>query len=304
MNRNSSPRRIPFPTGLRAAAALTFVCLLGAAACASTRLYQAESLWPKNPILIDGKSDDWRGALAFVGEGELSLGFYNDGDSLYLCLLIPDEMTRRQIMRRGLTIWIDPQGGQAKTLGIRYPAGPPEGAFSGESSENPEDMGSTDGRRGRGWSRRGEQEEPPSEDALNDVAILRAGQKEPERVKLDQVPGFEAKLEEESGLLVYEAKIPLLGDGPSTVSVGAKPGTTIGVGFETPEFKRPGGGGPGGRGPGGMPGGGGFGGMGGRGRFGGRGMGNFDLPKPLKIWTSVKLASGAGPGPAAFSVSR
>jgi len=303
MNRNLSFRRILISNGRRAAAALAFVGLLGAAACASARIYQAESLWPKNPILIDGKSDDWRGALAFVGEGELSLGFYNDGDNLYLCLLIPDEMTRRQIMRRGLTIWVDPQGGQAKTLGIRYPAGPPEGAFSGEPPENPDDADATGGRSGRGWSRRGEQEEPPSEDALNEVAILRTGQKEPERVKLDQVHGLELKMEEGSGLLVYEAKIPLLGDGRSTFAIGAKPGSTIGIGFETPQIKMSGRGMPG-MGPGGMPGGGGFGGWGGRGRFGGRGMGNFNLPKPLKVWTSVKLAFGAGPSPASFSVSR
>ncbi len=292
MSRNSSPRLSNILPARRAAAALSFVCLLGAAACAASRTYQVESLWPKNPVLIDGKSDDWRGALAFVGEGELSLGFYNDGDNLYLCLLVADEMSRERIIRSGLMVWIDPQGGKARTLGIRYPAGPPAGGPPEESETEP-----TDRRSGR--ERPPDREMgPPSEGALDEIEIIRSGKNEPERIKLDQVHGLEVKMEEASGLLVYELKIPLLGDGQSTVSIGAKPGATVGIGLETAEFKRRG------RdmmGPGGMPrGGGGMSPMGGRGRFGGRMPANFDFPKPLKIWAFVKLSSGAGAPSAAL----
>jgi len=290
MNRKSSHHRSAIPPDRRLTAALAFICLLGAAACATARTYLADSRWPKNPIKIDGKSDDWRGALAFVDEGELSLGFHNDQDNLYLCLLVANDMMRNQIMRSGLTVWFDSKGGKDKSLGIRFPLGgrpdefPMDGPPIRERAEDDQEERSSPPERGF-----------PPEGALDELEIIRAGKDAPERVKLEQARGLEVKVEAETGLLVYELKIPLLGDGQTAVAIGAKPGTTVGIGFETSKLRQGGrnfgGRGPGGTPPGGMggiPGGG-----GGRGRFGGRGPGNFDLPKPLKIWAFVKLSSSA-----------
>jgi hypothetical protein len=289
MNRKSSHRRNAISPDRRITAALAFICLLGAAACATARTYLADSRWPKNPIKIDGKSDDWRGALAFVDEGELSLGFHNDQDNLYLCLLVANDMMRNQIMRGGLTVWFDSKGGKEKSLGIKFPLG-------GRPDEFPMDgppirEGAEDNREERPSPPEGA---IPPEGALDELEIIRAGKDAPERVKLEKMRGLEVKVEAETGLLVYELKIPLLGDGQTAVAIGAKPGTTVGIGFETSKLKL-GGRNFGGRGPGGTPPGGmGLPPMGGRrGGFGGRGMGNFDLPKPLKIWAFVKLSSGA-----------
>ena len=289
MSRKSSHHRSAISPDRRIAAALAFICLLGAAACATAKTYLADSPWPKNPINIDGKSDDWRGALAFVDEGELSLGFYNDRDNLYLCLLVANDMMRNQIMRSGLTVWFDSKGGKDKSLGIRFPLGgrpdefPMDGPSIGDRSENDREERPSPPEGGF-----------PPEGALDEIEIIRAGKDAPERVKIEEVRGLEVKVEAETGLLVYELKIPLLGDGRTAVTIGAKPGTTVGIGFETSKLKL-GGRNLGGRGRGGMP----PGGMGmppmggGRGGFGGRGPGNFDLPKPLKIWAFVKLSSGA-----------
>jgi hypothetical protein len=257
---------------------LLTIALLGLTGCSSFKKYVTKSLWPERQIVIDGKSDDWSGALSFIEKEQLSLGFYNDQDNLYLCLIAEGNFTRAQILRGGLTVWFDPQGGNEKKFGIRYPLGAPSREMRvPPEMENPQEMN----------------EGFPGE-AMKELEIIRSNKEEPERMEVAKAKenGLEVVVAPSSGLLVYELKIPLLIKEEQPLAVGAKPGATIGIGFETsqPDLSRMRRGGMGGTPGGGMgrPGmGGGF----GRGR-GGFGMG-FNMPGPLKIWTTVQLASGA-----------
>jgi len=273
------------------AAASVAIALLAAGACATTRTYQARSQWPKTPIKVDGMTDDWRGALAFVEDGDVSLGFHNDQNNLYICLLVANETTRNQIMRGGLTVWFDPKGGKEKTAGIRYPAGGRPGA----SPMDEPPPGEPD--RDEGFERPSAPgEDAPPGGALDEIEILGSGDGAGRRVKLEEAGGVEVKVEPESGLLIYELKIPLAREAGAAVAIGVKPGATVGVGFETAKPRMGGrdfgGRGSGRGGMGGMPGGGG-------GRFGGgRGPGSFDLPKPIKIWTVLRLSSREAGAPA------
>lgn len=282
-------------------AMVTMLGLLAAGACATARIYEARSPWPRSPITIDGRADDWKGALAFVEDGALSLGFSNDRDNLYICVLAANETTRDQIRRGGLTVWFDPKGGRDKALGVRFPAGGrPGGGPEGGPMEGP-----TGGPPAEGRDRKGgfERPTPPEDDeapeaARDEVEILERGDDAGRRVKLKDAEGLEIKIEAESGLLVYELRIPLAWTASAAAALDARPGATLGVGFETAiarssgrEFGDRGPGGGGGRPPGGMggrPGGGGFGGF-----SRGRGPGGFEPAKPIKIWTAVQLASSA-----------
>lgn len=53
-------------------------------------------------------------------------------------------------------------------------------------------------------------------------------------MEIAEVPGIEIAVAPSRGLLVYELRIPLLQTESHLVAVGAQPGRTIGIGFETP----------------------------------------------------------------------
>lgn len=246
--------------------------------CSSFKMYVTKSLWPERQVIVDGKSDDWAGALSFIEKEQLSLGFYNDQDNLYVCLVAEGNFTRAQILRGGLTVWLDPEGGKEKKFGIRYPLG-----ASPREMEMPTEMRNPE-----------ETNEGLPEEAMKGLEIIRSKNAEPERMEVAKAKenGLEVMVTPSGGHVVYELKIPLLAKEGQPLAVGAKPGATIGVGFETskPDLSKMRRGGQGG-----MPG-------GGMGRprmgggFGGRGGGGFgmrpNMPEPLKIWTTVQLASG------------
>jgi hypothetical protein len=220
--------------------------------------------------------------LSFIEKEQLSLGFFNDQDSLYVCLVAEGNFTRAQILRGGLTVWFDPEGGKEKKFGIRYPLG-----ASAREMQMPPEMGNPE-----------ETNERSPKEAMNELEIIRSKKAEPERMELAKAKdnGLEVVAAPSSGLVVYELKIPLLAKEGQPLAVGAKPGATIGIGFETskPDLSRMQRGGPGGMPGGGMGRPGMGGGYGRRGRFG---MGS-NMLEPLKIWTTVQLASsGAGSVP-------
>jgi hypothetical protein len=255
-----------------------WLLVLGLAGCSSYTTYTTKSLPAEQEIKIDGKTEDWLGALSIIEDGSVSVGFRNDRENLYICLMVEEEFLQAQIMGQGLTLWLDPRGGTAKALGIRYPLGMPRG-------ERPEEPGEEPG--------------PPAsegipEEAMSELEIIRSQKAAPQRMEIEEAHGIEIIAVPTRGLLVYELKIPLLKTESQLIAVGAQPGQTVGIGFETPKLDRsqmPGpraGGRPGGGG--GMPP---MGGGRGAGPGGGPGGGMMgEMPKGLRVWTLVHLSSG------------
>ncbi len=257
-----------------------------------------QSGWRDRDIHIDGRSDDWVGSLTFVDKQNISLGVSNDADFLYICLAAEDQAVISRILRQGMILWFDPEGGKEKTFGIKYPIGR-QGMQPGE----------------------GEMMRPENEVDLqkmrrammaisNELEILQES-KVPIRTSIENLKGMQISLKRSTGLIVYEVKIPLQENQDFPFAVGAVEGSEIGIGIEVPKMtmnmKRAPGGmggrggnmGGGGRG-GGMGGGGRGGGMGGGGGSMGGGMGGrsggmtgqrANMQKGIKIWATVRLAS-------------
>lgn len=269
------------PRGAKAAFLLIFLTW-GLTGCSSFKTFLTESRFPDRQIIIDGGSGDWAGNL-FVVKGEgVTLGFLNDQEYLYICLRAEDNGTRGQILRSGLTVWFDPKGGKKKALGIKFPIGMPPGEWPMPREEYPEEPEF----KGR------------FEENLNELQIIRSEKEEPEKMEIADAKGIEIKLLPSGRFLVYELKIPLVQSEQNPIAVGAQPGRTIGVGFETGKLDF----GSMARRPGRMPGGGGMPPMGGS--FGRGGMGRIggaraaQIPEELKIWATVKMGSGENREPA------
>ncbi len=232
---------------------ICIACCLTLASCAT--VYLMKSRAPEAEITVDGKTEDWRGALYVLDEERIFVGFMNDQSYLYVCLVAGDSHPPAQIKSGGLTVWFDPTGGKHKTLGIRY----------------------------------------PMKTAPDGIEILRSNNSSGELTTLEEANkmGLEVRADASGGSFIYELKIPLVATEKQLIAVGAALGTAVGIGFETgePELGRtPEGGG--GRTGGGIGGAGRGGGIGGPGGMGGGRVGNGrmpNIPTPIKFWAKVQL---------------
>lgn len=280
---------------------LTFGMIFFSLGCGDTEL---SSLWRDRDIVIDGKTDDWLDALYFFEDENVSLGFFNDSDYLYICFLAEDYDIQRQVVMQGFTLWLDPSGGKEKTFGIKFPLG----MMALRRGRMPAEMGEERQDRERLEEMQREKPDPEGireafDQSLDELEILGPGKDDRKRMSVEEVEGLKINVRNKSGLLTYELQIPLQTSGENSYAVGTSAGALIGVGLEIPKpdmdemrdkMKGGRGGGmpPGGGKPGGMPPDGGRpGGMvGGMRMPGGR---QFRMPDGLKIWAKLQLASKA-----------
>lgn len=251
-----------------------------------------DSVRPEQAIVVDGNLDDWGSTVQSLSKKGIRVAVANDDEFLYIGLSTDDPDVQRQVMARGLLLWLDAEGGRGKTFGIKYPIGLTatmigQGGF---------------GRRG-GEGLNEEERRRRFEDSLVNLEIHDT-QEDPLRLTVAEFEGGELAFARSFGSASYELKIPLQITNAFPYAVGAAPGAAIGIGIETPELDREelreqfgGMGGRGGRG-----GQGGFGGTGQGGGFGGgRGPGGqsggfgggprgLNLDQALKVWAKVALA--------------
>jgi len=277
---------------------MTFGLIFLSVACGDTEL---NSSWKDRDIVIDGKSGDWLDALYYFEDDDVSVGFFNDSQYLYICLLAEDYSIQRQVVMQGFTLWLDAIGGKEKTFGIKFPLGMMAMGRDKMSAE----MGGE--RSDREEMDRMQREKPDPEmirkafeQTLDELEILGPGEDERKRIKIEGAEVLEISVRNRTGLLTYEIQIPLQSLGENSYAIGTTAGALIGVGLEVPKpdmdemrdkMKERGDGGmsPGGGRP---PGGGQPGGMGGgRGGMGMRGGSRPQIPDGLKIWVKLQLAS-------------
>jgi hypothetical protein len=293
------------------AALLAFFALFPLSSLAA--VIDLPSAWLATPPAAPGGRVAWEGIVLPLGDTPLSAAVRNDADSLFVRVRTSDPDAVRRIRMTGLTVWVDRAGKSRRGYGVRFPLGGPRGMGGGMPP----------GEGGGGFARGERPEGAPARGASPDPAVIAAemeliGPGEDDRLTVPAVGGGGAwaRLEEASNVLTLEFRFPLLATDEHPLAVGAAPGGTIAIGFETEKPRRPeggdgrpeggppggmhGGGGPGGGmgGPGGGMGGPG-GGMGGPGmRPPGGGMRGPEgaMPKAMKVWTRVTLATAPKEG--------
>ena len=285
---------------------LAVACLM-AMGCGPVRL---DSRWLDRQIVVDGDDDEWQDAKLYVEDWPIDVGVLNDGEYLYLCMTTADRNLQREVLMRGLELWMDPKGGRRKAVGIRFPQGMAE---RGQEGEEPGGFG-----RGRGGMRgppgRGRNMLDPSEDerqldperfmaamkrlgVSGELVLLESEDDEGRRKLVSRDDPLQIRVAYDRGRLVYEARIPLTNAEHPLSLLQVSAGDRVGVGFKSAKMDmsrmmarrggRRGGGMPGGVMPGGGMDAGGMGGM--RGARGG-GMGAMEAS--FEKWGAVQLAKG------------
>jgi len=226
--------------------------------------------WRDREITIDGQAADWQDATTFLKESNVSVGVRNDGEYLYVCLVTTDRRMQTRIAGLGFTVWIDPQGGKARSFGIRFPLGAPMQGRRPMDGSNPEELRRMLEQSGR------------------ELEIVGATAEDRQRMSVLDARGVQVRIGRSQESLVYELKVALRKTNEHPFAVGLEGSNNVGIGFETAELgrdvmreravsSRPTGG-----------------------RGGGRGgsrptppadIGRADMPEQLKLWTVVLIAT-------------
>lgn len=169
------------------------------------------------PATVDGDAAEWTTGLRPVpGESGLSLGLRHTPDALVVVLIAGDDWQARRLASGGLTLWLDPAGGTARRVGLRFPLGverPQEAA---------QDARPDDGSLRAAFS-------------AERLATVRGGDVRP--VAPGGVPGVETAAAWTAQGLVVEVRLPLRGP-DATAFAGAASGSAVGLGIEMAQIVR------------------------------------------------------------------
>ena len=192
-------------------------------ACSSGK--QMISGWQKEELKVNGDFSYWRANVQEIPDKRFGVGFTNDDKFLYLCLTTDDHSKISQIFRNGFVVWFEPENGNQKTFGIKYPRVNISDKRPQMNEPNSEEM--------------------PLQNNQNNFGKMLENQNEFEVVNQDKYPllalpllnkeGIEAKLSFHEGRLIYELKVPLAVSKQFSIAAGVLPGERIKIKFETLE---------------------------------------------------------------------
>lgn len=171
--------------------------------------------------VVDGEAAEWPAALRPVPqEAGLSVGLRRDGDDLVVAVIASDDRQARRIAVGGLRVWVDPEGGTDRALGVRYPA-PSAPDVQEVLRSGPRRGGAIDAENPQRLRRR-------YESGLDQVEITRGVLTQ--RASADgSFGGLVAESTWGPRGLVVEMRIPLM-PAPGLLEVAA--GDEVGLGFE------------------------------------------------------------------------
>lgn len=233
-----------------------------------------QSDWTDEPVLVDGRQEEWATGLHFVESEKILFGVRNDRDYLYVCIVPQERMTGIQMMMQGFTVWLDSTGGKSKILGIKFPLGT-DGMLpvpmGGPMTRKQQDGGDFDRQM---------------QERLREYEVLGPAPYDRRRFSVGEDSTLSVNLKMSDRGPVYELKVPLRSGKGRMYGIGTRPGRWVGIGLEVTEMKREApreGGQPMG---GGRPTGGGMGGPG-----GGMRIMNPGMFEPMKWWARVQIGS-------------
>ena len=263
------------------------VLLIAAGGCTANKV---AGHWRDHGVVADGDDREWRKAPQYYdSDRQLVIRVTNDATIISLCVATGQADFAQRLRRGGLTVWLDPQGGEKHLFGIHLPDSDTETVTPGHGHRAPKPKP----RDKQVPSPRGK---PPRLEPLKQLAVTYSDATGPLTMTISEVrrTGIEIGAGRTGdGRLVYEFNIAFRA-APSLSEL--KPGMIVGIGILTggfgqngPEQGLPGGpmgppgfdSGPGGPGPG----------SGMRGSPGARAFGKKD--KPIEVWLRVRLAGTA-----------
>ncbi|BBO70957.1 hypothetical protein DSCA_48870 [Desulfosarcina alkanivorans] len=80
------------------------------------------SQWHTQVIVADGSDAEWSGSPQFYDKSKkASIRLSNDAESIQICFATGDRDLKMRLATEGLSLWLDPDGGKNKVVGIYVP---------------------------------------------------------------------------------------------------------------------------------------------------------------------------------------
>jgi len=196
--------------------------LLGIVGCSLSELMVSS---PVKDITIDGNHEDWSGKLKYYEDERVAVGFQNDDENFYFCLVTSDRATTMKIMTLGLTVWFEPENGEQE-MGLQFPK-------------------RMEGASARSLLGTGRQKE---ENTDFEVTVNTMMQYQGEYLLVDEdeeifyaaplgsSDGFDIKLNVVNQQFVYEAKLPIGNNSLAQFPISIFPNENTTIRFETGEI--------------------------------------------------------------------
>jgi hypothetical protein len=182
--------------------------------------------WRHRDISIDGTMNDWSGYLTFNEDSNLAFGFLRDSSCFYFCLVTDDPDMRRQIVGRGLIVWLEGDKRAENRIGIKFPlgmmaSGLPRQDFIRNQSETGD-----------------ENTDLSFENFWNELEIQIPGEKTFSRYSINEIAqsGLEVRAGMAMEQLVVEMKIPIKREESKPYSLGSGNVSSVNLEIETPEM--------------------------------------------------------------------
>lgn len=195
--------------------------------CSSSQ--QVSSSKNNGEIKIDGEQSDWKHLTNMKGEN-ISFGFSNDENNLYISMITNDRSKIMNILGGGLEVWIDPGNSEDK-IGIRYPEKPDPA----EMMEEMRKQGPPNMERNQKDMNENKELDPMMKNFLDkqkEIYVLDENGNVVKPYSIDS-KDYKLSLKVDRASLCYELKIPL-GKKPF---LDLKNGTNINVDFQSGEIE-------------------------------------------------------------------
>jgi len=188
--------------------ALSFLLVGVAASGIAKAAEKYDSTATSYEMSLDGDPIDWEGVpIAFLEESLHVMALTHDEENLYIMYRFADERLARELMRRGVTLWINGDGKTTKkkeNFAVRYPG-------SQQISEHLESGDRSDGRsQARGSDPSGRPAPPPELASLRQLpghlTVIRMGIKEIGDEGTSEGPGAASSFDD--GSFCYELRVP------------------------------------------------------------------------------------------------
>lgn len=107
---------------------------------------KAASEWHTQAIIADGSEAEWPGPPQFYDNSKkASVRLSNDAESIRICFATNDRGLRMILATEGISVWLDPDGGNNKVVGIYVPGRgshfhPAEKGTNGNHPPEPPDL--------------------------------------------------------------------------------------------------------------------------------------------------------------------
>jgi hypothetical protein len=179
------------------------------------------SQWRAGGVTSDALS--WAG-VPFERDAGLDVGAVNNSDYLWVCLYPSNHRVEHQLILGGVTVWVLDEDGD-RMGGVRLRPRTPPGEAPITPSEGPRDAPDPRDLRGR------------VDRTLPEFEILDKDGDLVETRARKEAGEVDVRVEA-SEFVYYVVRIPLARVEAALLAVGAVPGTTIGLGVETPKLER------------------------------------------------------------------